>query len=137
MNNIFIAEVFSDNIDDYDEFLLKYFNYNKSQIREIKLCELLNEPVNNLKFTCSSSLTSYVSADGDRFDINLSKVFGLIETIIFEIESGKIKSIKLDIKIISTEYGNIVKELIKNRIDIKLKPIIGTNNKIIKFYINI
>jgi hypothetical protein len=136
MNNIFIAEVFSDNIDDYDEFILKYFNCNKSQIRENKLCELLNEPVNNLKFTCNF-LPTYISVDGDRFDINLSRVFGRIESIIFEIESYKIKSIKLDIKIISTEYGNIIMELIKNGIEVKLKPMIGPNDKIIKFYANI
>lgn len=131
--NKFDVNIKLNKISDYETLFDKNkFNYKK-HLRDNKLSILLD---NNSKYQFTLIVyqeTPFYLQVGNSFDIMFKHVFGELKSITFNYEGDLIKKITVDVRLLQTEWGKNIKDLIESGLDIKLEQdYIGGN---IRFYI--
>jgi hypothetical protein len=123
-------------LEQYERLLSNFNNWPEYK-REIKLNSILDDK--KIEFTLDISRHAYgvmgvnVIVDGkDDFDV-LSKASAAIKFMKFILKGNKILELELTLKILNTEWGNIIRELIESEVELELKQNI-VDNQVKSFY---
>jgi hypothetical protein len=132
------VETDSEHIDAYESILSKFSNWNQYR-RDIILSDLLNED-KKIEFIVEikNHLFGVIYIDFnniDNFDISLNKACASIKELKFILKNNIVQSLDIIIKVLDTEWGNELKELIDSSQEVKVKQV-KKNNRIFKFSIH-
>lgn len=123
-------------IEQYDKLLSRFSNWTTYK-RDIKLNTIL-EQGKKIEFKVDIENHQfgglYISIENDiyDFDINLKNVCAVTKSMIFIINDSKVESLKIELKILETDKGKIISNIIKD-FELELYQKI-TENDIIGFY---
>jgi len=132
------VETNNEHIDDYGSILSKFSNWNQYR-RDIILSDLLNED-KKIEFIVEikNHLFGVIYIDFnniDNFDISLTKACASIKELKFILKNNIVQSLDIIIKVLDTEWGNKLKDLIDSGQEVKVKQV-KKDNKIFKFSIH-
>ena len=132
------VETNNEHIDDYGSILSKFSNWNQYR-RDIILSDLLNED-KKIEFIVEikNHLFGVIYIDFnniDNFDISLNKACASIKELKFILKNNIVQSLDIIIKVLDTEWGNELKDLIDSGQEVKVKQV-KKDNKIFKFSIH-
>ena len=131
------VETNNEHIDDYESILSKFSNWNQYR-RDIILSDLLNED-KKIEFIVEIKNhiygVIYIDFDIDHFDISLKRACASITELKFILKNNIVQSLDIIIKVLDTEWGNKLKDLIDSGQEVKVKQV-KKDNKIFKFSIH-
>ncbi len=110
-------------LSDYDMALSQYPDW-KSFYREIKLNYLLEEG-KRLQFTIDS-ISKFVKLEEDNIksELHYKDICGTVSGLVFIINNDRIEKLTLKFIALPTDAGEIVKNLIENKIEFSIKQFI-------------
>lgn len=121
-------------IEQYDKLLSRFSNWTAYK-RDIKLNTIL-EQGKKIEFKVDIENHQfgglYISIESGDFDVNLKNVCAVTKSMIFIINESKVESLKIELKILETDKGKIISNIIKD-FELELYQKI-TENDIIGFY---
>ncbi len=131
------VETKNEHIDAYESILSKFSNWNQYR-RDIILSDLLNED-KKIEFIVEIKNhmfgVIYIDFENiDNFDISLNKACASIKELKFILKNNIVQSLDIIIKVLDTEWGNKLKDLIDSGQEVKVKQV-KKDNKIFKFSI--
>ena len=109
-------------LSDYDMALSQYPDW-KSFYREIKLNYLLEEG-KRLQFTIDNISKFVKLEDNIESELHYKDICGTVSGLIFIINNDKIEKLTLKFIALPTDAGEIVKNLIENKIEFSIKQFI-------------
>jgi hypothetical protein len=132
------VETKNEHIDAYESILSKFSNWNQYR-RDIILSDLLNED-KKIEFIVEIKNhmfgVIYIDFENiDNFDISLNKACASIKELKFILKNNIVQSLDIIIKVLDTEWGNKLKDLIDSGQEVKVKQV-KKDNKIFKFSIH-
>jgi hypothetical protein len=132
------VETDNEHIDAYESILSKFSNWNQYR-RDIILSDLLNED-KKIEFIVEIKNhmfgVIYIDFENiDNFDISLNKACASIKELKFILKNNIVQSLDIIIKVLDTEWGNELKDLIDSGQEVKVKQV-KKDNKIFKFSIH-
>lgn len=136
MKNEFKVELSCNQISDYEHLLSRFSNWKKYK-REINLIQLLDSE-KKIEFEVDIPNSQSV------FYVNIST--GIMETsgacaainkLTFIIHENLVIDLKVSVTILKSTFGNILSNLIKNEIELKLYQHAEIEGKITSFYFDI
>ena len=133
MKNIFSVELNGNKISDYENLLSRFSNWKKYK-REINLSQLL-ESGKKIEFEVditNSHSVFYVNISTDIMDT--SGACAVINKLTFIILENKVIELKIEITVLTTTFGNILRNLLDSNIDLKLCEYFDIEGKVINFY---
>ena len=119
MKNEFNVELNSNQISDYENLLSRFSNWKKYK-REINLNQLL-ESDKKIEFEVdipNSQSVFYVNISTDI--MNTSGACAVINKLTFIILENNVIDLKVSITVLTTTFGNILRNLLDSNIDLKL-----------------
>lgn len=119
----------------YYETILSQFPEWKSINRELKIDHLFDAKKIQFDIGEIKSFSSSVFGSFEEEDlVPLSKGCFVIKSMSFTIKTGKVEKLRVDIEILTTYYGNLLKSMIDDGIDIQINQKIN-NNQVVGFYV--
>lgn len=121
-------------IQQYETILCQFPEW-KSLSREIKIDSLFEK--NRLQFDIGEikSFSSSIFGSFEEEDlVPLSKACFVIKSMSFVIKCRKVEKLRLDIEVLTTNYGKILKSMIDDGINIQINQKI-INNQILGFFV--
>ncbi len=143
MEKTFEIELLNNRIEDYEDILSKFSNW-KEYKREINLNQLLEEG-KKIEFQVeieNNQGVLYVSVF-DKIDTSIARarlsprlvnVCSVIHKMTFVILNNKVLKLNVEIKLLTTKWGKIIKSLLESDIDLKLHQHKNIEGKIDNFY---
>lgn len=136
MKNEFNVVLDDNQISDYEHLLSKFSNWKKYK-REININQLL-ESGKKIEFKVdipNHQSVFYVNISTDI--MNTSGSCATINKLTFIILENKVIELKASISILKTTFGNILTNLLKSDVDLKLYQYSEVEGKITDFYFDI
>ena len=138
----FHVELDNNTINQYEYFLDKFYDW-KIHKRDIKINSILDnnqrkgESMEFILDMKSHKLGAHYIEFVDPneivdFDTSLTKVCGCIKSAKFKVNQNRVESLDIEVKILTTLYGKIVKGLVEDGDQLSLKQLV--RNEFIKFY---
>ena len=137
MKTTFDIELLNNRIEDYEDVLSRFSNW-KEYKREINLSQLLEEG-KKIEFQVeipNNQSVLYVSVF-DKIDTKITSlvnVCSVIQKMTFVILNNKVLKLNVEIKLLTTKWGKIIKSLLESDIDLKLHQHKNIEGKIDNFY---
>jgi len=132
----FNIELANNTLEQYEKLLSNFNNWSQYK-REIKLNSLLEDK--KIEFTLDISghahgvmYVNVVVDDEDDFDV-LKKASSAIKFMKFILKGNNVLELEIKIKTMTTEWGNIIAELIESEVELELKQHI-VDNQVKSFY---
>jgi hypothetical protein len=132
----FNIELANNTLEQYEKLLSNFNNWSQYK-REIKLNSLLEDK--KIEFTLDISghahgvmYVNVVVDDEDNFDV-LKKASSAIKFMKFILKGNNVLELEIKIKTMTTEWGNIIAELIESEVELELKQHI-VDNQVKSFY---
>jgi len=122
-------------LEQYEDLLSNFSNW-KEYKRDIKLNSILEDK--KIEFTLDISgppgvmYVNFITDDTDDFDV-LKKASSVIKFMKFILKGNNVLELEIKIKIINTEWGNILESLIESEMELELRQNI-VDNKVKSFY---
>lgn len=142
MKNEFNVELNHNQISDYEQLLSRFSNWKKYK-REINLNQLL-ETGKKIEFEVvipNSQSVFYINLySGEmnyRGNLVLPRACAVINKLKFIILENEVIDLNVSIKILNTTFGNILTNLLKNDIELKLCQDTTIEGQILDFYFDI
>jgi hypothetical protein len=140
MEKTFEIELLNNKIDDYEDILSRFSNW-KQYKREINLNQLLEEGKKiefEVEITNSHSVL-YVSVFDKTSHWTLTtgplvNVCSTIQKMTFVILNNEVIKLNIEIKLLTTNWGKIITNLLESGIDLKLHQHKNIEGKIDNFY---
>jgi hypothetical protein len=129
----FNVELSSNKISDYENLLSRFSNWKKYK-REINLSQLLDSG-KKIEFEVNipnSQSVFYVNISTDI--MNTSGACAVINKLTFIILENNVIDLKVSITVLTTTFGNILRNLLDSNIDLKLHQHKNIEGKIDNFY---
>ena len=129
----FNLELSSNKISDYENLLSRFSNWKKYK-REINLSQLLDSG-KKIEFEVNipnSQSVFYVNISTDI--MNTSGACAVINKLTFIILENNVIDLKVSITVLTTTFGNILRNLLDSNIDLKLHQHKNIEGKIDNFY---
>jgi hypothetical protein len=137
LNNLSV-EILNNKISDYEYILSKFSNWKENK-RQINLLSLLDGK--KIEFDVeieNSSSVFYIGISDDLDGSSLISACAVINKLTFIITEGLfIESLKLDLTILNTKFGNVIKELLNNYMKLEIHQGIDEDGQVYKFYFDI
>ncbi len=135
MEHTFNIDVDGLKIDNYENYLSRFSNWTQYK-REINL-NLLLESGKKIEFEVdmdNSQSVNYVSFNDKDFDLTvLQRSCAVIKTLRFVISDKFLISLEITLKILDTQWGKILKNLVESDIIPELNQF-KVKNQILNFY---
>jgi len=137
MKKTFEVELLNNRIEDYEDILSRFSNWKKYK-REINLNQLL-EDGKKIEFEVeipNNQSVLYVSVF-DKIDTNITglvNVCSVIQKMTFIILNNEVLKLSVEINLLTTKWGEIIKNLLKSSTDLKLLQHKNIEGKIDDFY---
>jgi hypothetical protein len=140
MYRTFEIELNDSKIGDYEEILSRFGNWKKYK-REINLNQLL-EDGKKIQFDVeiqNNQSVFYVSVinDGNFESTRLINACSVINKLTFIILNNNILKLEAELKLLDTNWGNQIKNLIKSDLELKLQQHINIEGQVDNFYFEI
>jgi hypothetical protein len=137
MNKTFIIELENFKIDYYEEILCKFSNW-KEYKREINI-NLLLEHGKKIQFDVeiiNNPMVFYVSVCESEYQYitSLTNVCSAVNRLTFIILDSKVIKLEVELKLLDTKWGKIIKNLIESNIELKLSQNINIKGQVDNFY---
>jgi hypothetical protein len=140
MEKIFEIELLNNRIEDYEDILSRFSNW-KNYKREINLNQLLEEGKKiefEVEITNNHSVL-YVSVFDKTSHWTLTtgslvNVCSIIQKMTFVILNNEVIKLNIEIKLLTTNWGKIITNLLESGIDLKLIQHKNIEGKIDNFY---
>ena len=120
----FNIELDNNNLEQYEKLLSNFNNWSQYK-REIKLNSILEDK--KIEFTLDISghahgvmYVNVVVEDEDDFDV-LKRASSAIKFMKFILKGNNILELEVTIKTMTTEWGNIIRDLIESGVELELK----------------
>jgi hypothetical protein len=120
----FNIELDNNNLEQYEKLLSNFNNWSQYK-REIKLNSILEDK--KIEFTLDISghahgvmYVNVVVEDEDDFDV-LKRASSAIKFMKFILKGNNILELEVTIKTMTTEWGNIIRDLIESEVELELK----------------
>ena len=129
----FNVELSSNKISDYENLLSRFSNWKKYK-REINLSQLLDSG-KKIEFEVdipNSQSVFYVNISTDI--MNTSGACAVINKLTFIILENNVIDLKVSITVLTTTFGNILRNLLDSNIDLKLYQNTHIEGQVIDFY---
>jgi hypothetical protein len=129
----FNVELSSNKISDYENLLSRFSNWKKYK-RQINLSQLLDSG-KKIEFEVNipnSQSVFYVNISTDI--MNTSGACAVINKLTFIILENNVIDLKVSITVLTTTFGNILRNLLDSNIDLKLHQHKNIEGKIDNFY---
>jgi hypothetical protein len=129
----FNVELSSNKISDYENLLSRFSNWKKYK-REINLSQLLDSG-KKIEFEVdipNSQSVFYVNISTDI--MNTSGACAVINKLTFIILENIVIELKLSLNVLTTTFGNILRNLLDSNIDLKLYQNTHIEGQVIDFY---
>ena len=129
----FNVELSSNKITDYESLLSRFSNWKKYK-REINLSQLLDSG-KKIEFEVdipNSQSVFYVNISTDI--MNTSGACAVINKLTFIILENNVIDLKVSITVLTTTFGNILRNLLDSNIDLKLYQNTHIEGQVIDFY---
>ena len=132
----FNVELSSNKISDYENLLSRFSNWKKYK-REINLSQLLDSG-KKIEFEVdipNSQSVFYVNISTDTWTtMDASGACAVINKMTFIILENNVIELKVSLNILTTTFGNILRNLIKSSVDLKLYQNTHIEGQVIDFY---
>ena len=132
----FNVELSSNKISDYENLLSRFSNWKKYK-REINLSQLLDSG-KKIEFEVdipNSQSVFYVNISTDTWTtMDASGACAVINKMTFIILENIVIELKLSLNVLSTTFGNILRNLLDSNIDLKLYQNTHIEGQVIDFY---
>jgi hypothetical protein len=137
MNHNFEIELNDCKISNYEKILSRYGNWKKYK-REINLNQLLEEGKKiefDIEFPNNQSVLYVSLIDDDNTSISsLSKACAVIEKMTFIILNNDILKLNVEVKLLTTQWGKVMSNLIKDEVDFNLYQHLNIDGQVDNFY---
>jgi hypothetical protein len=137
MKKLFEIELLNNKIDDYEDILSRFSNW-KQYKREINLNQLLEEGKKiefEVEITNNHSVL-YISVV-DKIDTSITSLVNacsVIQKMTFIILNNEVLKLSIEIKLLTTNWGKIITNLLESGIELKLIQHKNIEGKIDNFY---
>ena len=136
MKKTFEIELDDTEIFSYEDILSRFSNWKKYK-REINLNQLL-EDGKKIQFEVeieNNPNVFYVSVSDDfKYTTSLVNVCSVIDKFIFIILKNKVIKLEVELKILTTQWGKTIKNIIESGVDLKLYQNKDIKGQIDNFY---
>jgi hypothetical protein len=137
MENIFEVDLEDIKLENYEKTLSRFSNWKKYK-REINLNQLL-EQGKKIQFDIeiqNNPMVFYVSVIDSEYayTTSLTNVCSVMKKLTFIILENKILKLEAELKLLDTNWGNVIKNLINSGIELKLYQHINIEGQVDNFY---
>ena len=139
MKKLFEIELLNNKIDDYEDILSRFSNW-KQYKREINLNQLLEEGKKiefEVELEIPNSQSVFYISVVDKIDTSITSLVNacsVIQKMTFIILNNEVLKLSIEIKLLTTNWGKIITNLLESGIDLKLIQHKNIEGKIDNFY---